>query len=237
MNQSIFDGRTDQTLCTFLGYRFYTERRRFRETDLRHSHLIAQEGVELLGLGSTLLPFDSGIDVFRILAEDMHVHLLGFLQRRSHSLEPTDRTQADVQIQCLAQGHIQGTDTSSHRSGQRSLDTDQILAESLHRSLRQPFTGLLERLSSGQYFFPFDGALAVIGSLHRRIDNLLTYRGNFRPHTVSFDKRNCHLIGNHQLPVFHIYFTHTVSSCLLTVHFTKVFNADPALNQPICMAL
>ena len=159
----------------------------------------------------------------------MHIHLFRFFDWRNHSFEPTDRAQADIQVKRLTQGYIQGTDTPTHWSSQRSLDTDQILAESLHRSLRQPFTGLLERLSSGQYFFPFDGALAVIGSLHRRIDNLLTYRGNFRPHTVSFDKRNRYLIGNYQFPVFHIYFTHNHVLLFLNVSFYKSIQCRPGL--------
>ena len=69
----------------------------------------------------------------------------------------------------------------------------------------------------------------MIGSLHRRIDYLLTHWGNLCPDTISFNKRNRYLIGNYQFPVFHIYFTHNHVLLFLNVSFYKSIQCRASL--------
>ena len=190
MLQGIFNGRTHQTLCTFYRNRLDTERRGLGEAHLLHSHLIPQKRVKLLCFRRSLFPFDSGINVFCILTEDVHVDLLRIFQRRNHSLEPAYRTQTDIQVECLAQSHIQRTDSPAYRSRQRSLDTYQVFAESLHRSFRKPFSRLLVSFLSCQDLHPLNGTLAFISQFHSLVHNLLTSRCQFRTDPVAFNKWN-----------------------------------------------
>ncbi len=46
---------------------------------LRHTHLFRQELEEFASFGRPLLPFDAGIDIFSILAEDIHINFSGSL--------------------------------------------------------------------------------------------------------------------------------------------------------------
>jgi DNA polymerase-3 subunit alpha (Gram-positive type) len=54
---------------------------------------------------------------------------------------------------------------------------------------------------------------------------------DFCSYSIPFNKRNHYVIGNHQFPVLHIHLIAHFS------HFLKVFKAEPALNQLICISL
>jgi hypothetical protein len=56
--------------------------------------------------GSDWPPFDTGVDVLGVLAEDDHVGQLRVLQRRRHALEVLHRTDALVEIELLAQATL-----------------------------------------------------------------------------------------------------------------------------------
>ena len=208
MLQRVLDGRTYQPFRPLHRYRLHAEGRGLGETHLCHPHLVAQEGKELLGLWSALLPFDTGIDILGVLAENVHVDLLRLLDGRDHALEPTYGTQADIQVERLAQRHVQRADATAHRCRQRSLDANQVLAERLHRGFGQPLTGLFERLSARQHLFPFDGATALVSQFHCLVHNFLTYRSDFRSYPIAFNERHGHLVRDYQLSLLHIYFTH-----------------------------
>jgi hypothetical protein len=60
--------------------------------------------LDLFGLGSK---FDTGVNVFGILTEDDHIGLFRFAQWRGHALEILDRTQADIEVELLAQRNVQ----------------------------------------------------------------------------------------------------------------------------------
>jgi hypothetical protein len=57
-----------------------------------------------LGIG---FPFDAGVDVLGVLAEDHHVRLGRVLERRGYAAEVAHRTNALVEIEFLAQGNVQ----------------------------------------------------------------------------------------------------------------------------------
>ncbi len=67
-------------------------------------------------------------DVLGVLAEDHHVHVAGLLHRAGHAFEPAYRALADVEIELLAQGHVQGADAATDRGGQRALDGNHVVA-------------------------------------------------------------------------------------------------------------
>ena len=208
MLQGVQNSSTYQSFGSFYRYRLYTERRSLRETYFLHSHLVAQKSIELFSFRSPLFPFYTGINIFCIFAENMHVYFLRFLYRRNHSTEPAYRTQTNIQIECLAQCHIQRTDAFAYRSSKRSLYTDKVFAKSIHCSFRKPFSGLLECLFSSQYFFPLDRTRIIISQFNSLVYYFLTYRSNFCSHSITFNIRNGHTVGYYQPTVFHIYFGH-----------------------------
>ena len=136
MLQSVFARRTHQTFRSFSGHRFYTKRRTFRKAHFSHSHFIMQKTIELLSFRCSGFPFYTCINILRIFTENMHVHFLRLLHRRYHSTEPAYGTQAYIQIQRLAQSHIQRADATSHRSGQRPLNPYAIFLKRFHCLIR-----------------------------------------------------------------------------------------------------
>ena len=80
----------------------------------------------LLGLRRPLRPLDAGVDVLRVLAENDDVHPLGVGDGRRRSSEIANRPHARKQIEDLAQRHVQASDASTDRRGQRTLDGDLV---------------------------------------------------------------------------------------------------------------
>src|SRR5207248_8961647 len=69
--------------------------------------LLAQIGRELFRFGRARLPLDSGINVFRILAEDHDIDLLRLLDRSADTLEIANGPDAGVQGEDLPQGDVE----------------------------------------------------------------------------------------------------------------------------------
>ena len=109
---------------------------------------LREEVENLLRLGRSAGVFDAGVDVFRVLAEDHHVHLLRMLHRRRHAREIPHRPQADVKIEHLPQRDVERANPAADGRGQRALDADQIRLERLDGVIRQPVLGLIETPSA-----------------------------------------------------------------------------------------
>ena len=162
---------------------------------------LGDEVQDFLGFRSPRRVFDTGVNVFGVLAEDDHVHLLRSLNRARHAGKILHRTQTHIQVEHLAQRHIQRADASTHRGRQRTLNAHQELTESLDGVVRQPVVEALEALLSGEDFHPGNLALATIGLGHGRIHH--PHRGgpDIRAGTVTPDKGNNGLVGNVELAV------------------------------------
>ena len=208
MLQGIPDGGTYQPFAPFGGDRFYAEGRGLGETYFAYSHLVVKEGVELLGFGSSLFPFDACIDVFRVFAENVHVYFLRFFQWGNDSLEPAYRAQAYIKVEGLAQGYVQRTDASAYGSGQRPFDAYQVFAENIKGGLGEPFACLGKCFSSCKHFHPFDGTFASVCGSDRFVHNILAYRSDFGAYSVTFYIRYGYTVGYNQPTVFHLYFAH-----------------------------
>src|SRR5579864_8350547 len=88
------------------------------ETDLllaTFQHVFVEELDQPRALWSSLLPLDARVNVFGILPEDHDVHALGMLHRRGDALVVLHRTHAAIEVQNLAQRHIERTDAAAHR--------------------------------------------------------------------------------------------------------------------------
>ena len=124
----------------------------------------------------------------------------GLLHRRRHTPEPAHRAQAHVEVQELAQGHVERAETAAHRRRERALDADQVLAEHPERLVGQPVAGLLERLLSSEDFRPGDPAplpcLADGG-----VDYALRRRPDVHARPVALDERDDGFGGDVQLAV------------------------------------
>ena len=112
----VLDGLAHQALGAFARDRLDADARGVREADLLDAHLVLQELDQLLGLVALGFELDAGVDVFRVLAEDHHVGLVRLLHRGRHAVEVLDRAQADVQVEFLAQRHVQRADAAAHRA-------------------------------------------------------------------------------------------------------------------------
>ncbi|MNM39251.1 hypothetical protein D3C81_500230 [compost metagenome] len=197
----VLDGGTDQTLGTGLGHGLDADAAGLGEADLLHAHLVLQEGDHLLGFIAVRLPLDAGVDVFGVLAEDHHVGQLGVLDRARGPFVVTNRAQADVEIQLLTQGHVEGANTATDRGGQRALDGHAVFTNEIQGFGRQPGTFAIDmsRFLAGINLHPGDLALALVGFLDRSVHHVQHGRGHVHTDTIPFDKRNDGIVGNLQL--------------------------------------
>ena len=85
------------------------------------------------------------------------------LHRRRHALKILQSAQANIQVEHLAQGHVQRTNPTDRRR-ERSFDADEIFFKRLNRVIGQPVVEPLERLFTGKNFKPTHLALAAISS-------------------------------------------------------------------------
>jgi hypothetical protein len=161
----------------------------FREADLLDAHLVLQELDELLAVVGFGGPFDAGVDVFRVLAVDHHVDLLGVFQRAGHALEVAHRAHALVEVELLAQGDVERADAAADRGGHRALDGDRVFLQRVEGLLGQPDVAAVELggFLAGIDFHPVDLLLAAVGLGHRGVDHLDHHRGDVHADAVAFD--------------------------------------------------
>ncbi len=178
-----------QPLGAFARHRLDADAGGGRKADLLDPQLPDQKVDDLLRPLGFGLPFDAGIDVLRILPEDHHVGLLRGLQRTGHPGEVAHRTQADVQVELLAQRHVERPDAPAHRRGQRALDRHHILLHQRQRLLRQPHVRTVDpgRLLAGVDLHPVNPALAAVGLGHRRVHDLDHHRRNIQAGAIALD--------------------------------------------------
>src|SRR6202451_1376333 len=79
-------------------------------------HFVVQKIDELFHFLRAGAPFDSGVHVFGIFAEDHHVHAFRLAHRRGYTWEITHRPHTRVEIENLAQRDVQRNDAAAHRS-------------------------------------------------------------------------------------------------------------------------
>src|SRR5690606_7689127 len=192
----VLNGLAHQTLRAFDGHGLDTQTGSFGEADLVDAEFILQEGDQLAGLFAAGFKFNTCVDVFRVFTEDDHVGLLGFTNRRRHTLEVLNGAQADVKVELLAQGHVQRTDATAHGRGQRALDGHDVVTHSLEGFVGQPDIGAvnLGGLFPCIDFHPVNLALAAISLGNCSVHHLEHDRGDIYPRTVALDIRDDGLV-------------------------------------------
>src|SRR5208282_3232859 len=180
----------EQPVGAFLGRGFEADSGTFRKANLGEllRKVLLEQIQEFLGVGRPRLELDSRIDVFGVLAENDHVDLFRRLDRRRHALEPAHRAQADVQVQQLAQCHVQRTDAAADRSGERPLDRHQVVAAGGHRFIGQPGVVGLVGLFSREHLHPANLALRAVRLEHRRVEHSHARAPDVAPGPIALDE-------------------------------------------------
>ena len=75
---------------------------------------------------------------------------------RGHAGEPAHGPQADIEVEQLAQRHVEGAEAAADRRRERPLDSDQVVAESLDGLFGQPLPSGLEGLLASEHLLPGD---------------------------------------------------------------------------------
>ena len=186
----VLDGAADQAFGTFHGHRLDADGGGFREANLRDAHHRLQKLDDLFHFRRAGFPLHACVDVLGVLAEDHHVDPLRVLDRRGYALEVTHRPQAHVEIQYLAQGHVEGTHAAGSGGGQRPLDGNDVVAQRLHGFFGQPVVGAIDpgRFFAGIDFHPLDPALSAVSAGDGCIEHGAHDRCDVGPCAIALDE-------------------------------------------------
>ena len=146
VRDAVLECRADQAFGAFLRYRFQADAAASGEADLLvfGREILLEELEEFRIRIRAALELDARVNVLGVFAEDHHVDIFRVAHGRRHAGEPAYRAQADVEIEQLAQRHVEGTDAAADRRRQRALDGHEVLAAGGDRLVRQPAAGQVE---------------------------------------------------------------------------------------------
>src|SRR5208282_3833121 len=164
-------------------------------------HVFVQEFNQPSGVGRALLPFDAGVNVFRIFAEDDNVHALRMLHGRRHAGVVLHRAHAAVEIEDLAQGDVEGADATSDGRGQRSFDSDAKFADGADGVVGEPALKTGFGFLPGKDLVPRDRALALVRLFDGSVEDASRGFPDIAAGAVSFNERDDRAIGNAVLTV------------------------------------
>ena len=196
----VLDRTADQTLGAFGRHRLDADGGGLGETDFGHAHFILQEFDDFFYFWRAGFPFDAGVDVFGVLAEDHHVDLFRCLDRGGYAGEITHRAQAHIQVEHLAQRDVQRAHAAGGRRGERTLDRDHVVLHCLHGFRGQPLVSTVhfDRFFTGKHFHPRDLLLAAVCLGNCCVHHAAHRRGDVNAGAVAFDEGNDRHVGHVQ---------------------------------------
>src|SRR6266581_468764 len=133
---------------------------------------------------------DAGVNVFRVLAKDHHVHFLRMLHGGGDTLKVLDGPETNEKIEQLPERDVERTNAAAHWRGQRTFDADQVFAKRFDGVLRQPIVELVFRHLTSEDLKPGDFLFAAIGFFNCCVKHSHTRRPNVRPGAIATDERN-----------------------------------------------
>ena len=207
VGDGVLDGRADEALGTRAGDRLDAEADGGgllgAEADLLKllGEVRLDELERLEGDLGTGFEVDAGVDVLGVLAEDHHVDLARVLHRGRDAGEPLHGTEADVEVELLAERDVEGTDAAAGRRGERALDAHEVFTEGGQGRLGEPVAGLLEGLFAREDFEPLDLALAGVGLGDRGVEDAHGGAPDVRTGAVAFDEGHDGMVGDGQFAV------------------------------------
>src|SRR5438309_4863585 len=217
--QGVLDGFHDQTLGAELGHRLDADRA--PGTDLGAEPL-GEEPDHRIGLGAPGPVLDAGVHVLDVLAEDHHVELVRLAHWAGHALEIPYRPDAGVQVEHLAQRHVEGADPSPNGRRERAFDGHAVRPAGLERGLGKPGPDLFEGLLAGQHLEPIDLPFGAGHLLHRGVEYAPGGAPDVGPGAVAFDERDDGVARHHPA---------TVAIFDALTHGQAVYTARPGLRQ------
>ncbi|MNT00599.1 hypothetical protein D3C72_1350360 [compost metagenome] len=203
VGDSVFDGCTNQAFSAFFGARLDADAAMFRETNLRHAHLITQEFDHFFSFGAVGFPLDARIDVFGVFTEDNHVGQFRVFNRAWRARVVTHRAQTHVQVKLLAQRNVQGTNTATDRGSQRAFDGNAVITNQVQSFFWQPdiLAIQLGRFFAGIDFHPGNFPLALIGFLYGGIHHFNHGWRHIHTDTITFNERNDWVVRDVQFAI------------------------------------
>ncbi|CCK18269.1 FIG00643354: hypothetical protein [Cronobacter universalis NCTC 9529] len=203
VGDGVFNRRAHQAFGAFFRTRLDADAAMFREADFLHAHLFTQEFDHFLSVSGVGFPLDTGVDVFGVFTEDNHVGQFRMFNRARGALVVTYRAQADVKVQLLTQGNVEGANTAANRRGQRAFNSNAIFTNQIQGFLGQPdiLAIKLGRFLTGVNFHPGNFTLAFVGFLNRGVDHFQHRRRHVHADTVAFNERDDRVVGDIQLAV------------------------------------
>src|SRR5437879_4288441 len=190
----VLDRLDDEALAAEPGHRLDAQGTPFADLG---AELVAQKHEQPGRLGASGGVLDPGVHVFGVLAIDDDVELLGFPHRARHPGEVAHRPDTGVQIEQLAQGHIERADAAAHRGRERTLDGDAVAADVFERLLGEPVARLLERLLPREHLQPLHPALAPGDLLDHGVEHAARCPPDVGPGAVALDEWDHGPVGHH----------------------------------------
>ena len=179
----------------------------------------------------SLLEFGARVDVFGVLPKDHHVHRARVPHRGGHALEPAHRPQADVEVEHLADGHVQRPDPAAHRRCQRALDRDPVFADGVDGLVGQPGIELLPGGLARVGFHPHELPLAAVCGGHRGVQHPLRGPPDIAAGAVPADERDDGRSGTLSPAPFMVIFWPCSGICILAFLPLSVARALSAPRQ------
>src|SRR4029077_21159435 len=103
------------------------------------------------------------------------------------------------------QRDVEAAVAAADGSRQRALDRHGVVAERLHRVLRQPFAVLVTRLAAGVHLEPVDLTLPSVRFLHRGVEDAVRGGPDVRPDAIPFDEGQDRIGRDAELSVLDLY--------------------------------
>ena len=121
-----------------------------------HDALAALARDDLDALGGVVADhvLDAGVEVLGVLAHDDEVDVV---EAAAHALHRLGRAQAGVQVELLAQRHVDAAEARADRRRDRPLDRHLVAADRLEHVLGQRRAVLLHHVEAGVVHLPDDG--------------------------------------------------------------------------------
>ena len=206
--QGVLDGFADVALAAVLAHGFDANPGARRDLALAelavgrdHHRVEVLDQIEAdLVIG---LPLDPHVDVFGVFPVDDHIEVLGPLVGAGGAGVVAAGPHAAIEIEDLAQGHIQGANPAANRGGEGTLDGHAVGADRLEGVFGQVLVGAVELagLIAGKHLEPLDPALAAVGLGHGRIEHPLGGGPDVDAGAVAADEGNDRIVRHHRMAV------------------------------------
>ena len=162
---------------------------------------LLDEGYHLRGFGGACIPFDACVEVFRVFAENDHIHCVRILHRAWHARNVAHRTDAGVEVKESAQKDVDRAEALAHRGAQGTLQGHAVLCDGLHALFGHEFACLLPAGLASVYGQPLDLPCSSIGLFHCRIEHGPCRIPDVRSHAVAGYDGNDGIVGDDQFAV------------------------------------